>query len=613
MKYRLILLLVIAGIGISNAQLLVMDDKPKNDSTTIYHSIYEYSKQSSLNKFLYDLIFRKPLSDGSKKAAEESPFFESYKGSEGKIIRNIIIFNEDPLTVNENDTSTSKSQKRLNKVGNFFHTNTRPFIIRNLLLFKENQKFDSLVIQESERLVRSQRYIEESIIRGLNIEETSDSIDVIVVIKDKLSIYPEGQITSSRFGIGLKDINLLGMGHQAHVNYSWNYKGGVYDYQYDYNIPNLLNTYINAGILYKWNEVERNETRQISAERPFYSPLARWAGGVTLLQQSKKYDINIPKTDDFILQKFKYNIVDVWGAYAFNLKNKNTIKARTQKLVISARYYHIDYLISPDEEYDPLNIYSAENLYLFGIGISKRNYKKDSHIFRFGFTEDIPVGYNFNITTGIQHKNNNDRFYMAAKLSMGDYCKPGYLSGSLEFGSFLEGIDIKEGVFTAELNYFTPLIKIGDWKLRQFIKPQYMIGINRLKSDRLSLEDYFGINNFNSRNITGTQKFVCNFQTQTFTPWNLWGFKLAPYFIYSMGILGNQKQGFKNSKIYSLFGLGFLIRNDNLVFNSFEMSISFYPYIPENGNNIFKFNAYEASDFKLRDYDFKKPDQVIYK
>ena len=140
-----------------------------------------------------------------------------------------------------------------------------------------------------------------------------------------------------------------------------------------------------------------------------------------------------------------------------------------------------------------------------------------------------------------------------------------------------------------------------------------MVGISRLSTDRLSLQDYFGINGFNSTTITGTQKFVCNFQTQVFTPWSLWGFKIAPYFVYSVGMLGDRENGFRKSKAYSLFGLGFLIRNDYLVFNSFEISISFYPHIPENGYSIFKFNTYGASDFKLSDYDIKKPEQVIYR
>jgi hypothetical protein len=247
------------------------------------------------------------------------------------------------------------------------------------------------------------------------------------------------------------------------------------------------------------------------------------------------------------------------------------------------------------------------------MGISKRNYRKDSYLFRYGFTEDVPTGYNFNLISGVQRKNGKSRLYMATEISIGKYFKPGYFSAALEYGSFFDKANIKEGVFTAELNYFTPLLEIDKWKFRQFIKIQYMGGIDRLETDRLSLYDYFGISGFNTNAITGVQKIVCNFQTQVFTPYSFWGFKIAPYFVYSMGMLGNEKSGFNNSKVYSLFGFGFLIRNDYLVFNSFEISISFYPHIPERGSNIFKFNTYEISDFRLNDYDIKKPEQVEYR
>lgn len=140
-----------------------------------------------------------------------------------------------------------------------------------------------------------------------------------------------------------------------------------------------------------------------------------------------------------------------------------------------------------------------------------------------------------------------------------------------------------------------------------------MTGINRLQTDYVYLQDYFGISGFNTQTVAGTQKIVCNLQTQVFSPWSLLGFRFAPYFIYSMGMLGNNDRGFAKSRVYSLFGLGFLIRNDFLVFNSFQISVSFYPYIPDKGRDIFKFNAYETSDFRFNDFDIRKPERIVYK
>ena len=55
---------------------------------------------------------------------------------------------------------------------------------------------------------------------------------------------------------------------------------------------------------------------------------------------------------------------------------------------------------------------------------------------------------------------------------------------------------------------------------------------------------------------------------------------LVPFLFFHLGMLGDAGTGFKNSKVYSQIGLGVLIKNENLVFNTFQLSIAFYPLIP---------------------------------
>jgi hypothetical protein len=46
-----------------------------------------------------------------------------------------------------------------------------------------------------------------------------------------------------------------------------------------------------------------------------------------------------------------------------------------------------------------------------------------------------------------------------------------------------------------QANYFTKLIEVGNWKIRQFIKPQVILGSNRQNSigDRLTINEKYGI------------------------------------------------------------------------------------------------------------------------
>ena len=198
------------------------------------------------------------------------------------------------------------------------------------------------------------------------------------------------------------------------------------------------------------------------------------------------------------------------------------------------------------------------------------------------------------------------------RVYFGNYNKWGYLSSNFEFGTFFRDSHTEQGVLTVGLNYFTGLFEIGKWKFRQFVKPQLTIGINMFPCDSLTFNDIYGLNGFNSPSLSGTNRLLFTLQTQSYAPWNFIGFHFGPYLTYSLGMLGEAEAGFKNSKIYSQIGLGLLIKNENLVFKTFQISISFYPLIPGTGQNVIKMNSFRTADFGFRDFEIEKPAKMIY-
>jgi hypothetical protein len=77
-------------------------------------------------------------------------------------------------------------------------------------------------------------------------------------------------------------------------------------------------------------------------------------------------------------------------------------------------------------------------------------------------------------------------------------------------------------------------------------------------------------------------------------------------------MLGNEKDTLFNKQLYSSFGIGVLINNDYLVFNSFQISFSFYPNIPNEGFNIFKTNTLKNNDLSIPDYQIGQPTIVPF-
>ena len=581
------------------------ENKPKKDSSEVYKDIQTYSKKHKTTHFLRDLIF-KPANPKKNKEVQKS-----YREFEGKIIRNINITTLDPFGYSEID-STKKPENWGERTGNRLHIKTNRLAIKNLLLLRKNKPLDSLLVKESERLIRTQRYISRVNISPELTSENSDSVDVYIRVLDSWSIIPKGSISSSRTSFELNEHNFLGFGHEFDNRYTNRFSDGKSGYSLQYIVPNIKNTFIRTTLSY-YIDLDNYYGKSINMERPFYSPFTKWAGGIYLDQQFRKdtlQDANLI----YAKQNFKYDSQDFWMGRAFSIFKGNTVHDRTTNLILSGRFLNIKYLESPTVLYDPIDFYSEEKFFLSGIGITTRKFVEDKYIFRNGIIEDVPIGKIYGITGGYQYKNNLGRLYLGCQASFGKYYRWGFLSTNFEFGTFFNKSVTSQTAFSLQANYFTNLFEIGNWKLRQFVKPQFIIGTNRVNSigDRLTINENYGIPGFKSA-VYGTEKMVLTLQTQAYPTWNIWGFRLNPYFNYSIAMLGNAENGFQKSKAYSKIGIGFIINNDYFVFSSFQISLSYYPTIPDNGTNIFKTNSFETRDFGFQDFELAKPRTVIFK
>lgn len=599
----LLFLLVFSYCPLSFSQV----GQVKEDSSAVYKDIQTYSKKNKFTKLLHKLIFE-PVNVKRKKKRVLPRIQQKF---EGKIIRNITIETLDPFGYSDTD-SNREPKNWAEKTGNRIHLKTKKLAIRNLLLFRENKPLDSLLINESARLIRSQKYIRSVRIDLKLSEKNSDSVDVFIRAIDSWSLIPKGSISSSRSSFELNEKNFMGIGHEFKNKFINRFSDGKNAYNLDYTVPNIKNSFIKTT--FKYNiDLDNYYGKSIDINRPFYSPFAKWAGGIYFDQQFRKdtlQDTNLV----YAQQNFKYNSQDYWIGHAFSIFKGNTEKNRTTNLIVSGRYLNINYIESPTIAYDPVDFYSSEKLFLSGIGITSRKFIQDKYIFRNGIIEDVPIGKIYGITGGYQYKNHKGRFYLGGQASFGNYYDWGFLSTNFEIGTFFDKSSTSQTTFSFQANYFTHPIELGKWKLRQFIKPQVIIGLNRLDAigDQLTINENYGIQGFNSA-VYGTKKMMLTLQTQAYSPWDLWGFRLNPYFNYSIALLGNDQIGLLDSKAYSKIGIGLIINNDFLVFSSFQLSLSYYPSIPGSGQNIFKTNAFETSDFGFQDFELAKPRTVIFK
>lgn len=578
----------------------------KKDSTDIlYSKIHNYSNKNTFTKTLHKLFFksRKP------KKKEESLTHINPAIYNGKIIRKINIITLDPFGFSVTDT-VQKPKNWSERTGNRLHLKTKKIAIYNLLLIKKNTPYDAYKIQESERIIRSQKYVSSVRISQELPSEKSDSVDVTIRVLDSWSTIPRFSITNSKVSVGVKEKDFFGTGQQLDYRFTNSFEDGDNGNEVTYSIPNIKNTFISTVLHYKM-DLDNNYSKSIDVERAFYSPLTKWAGGVYIGQEFRRDTLQAPDLT-YAFQNFKYNFEDIWAGKSTKLfkDERNEIT----NLIITGRFLNVDYIESPTGVYDPEHYYSDEKLFLSGIGINKRKFIKDSYIFRNGMTEDVPIGRIYGLTFGYQNKNASWRPYAGGQFSFGNYYRLGFLSMNFEAATFFQDSKTYQTSFLFEANYFTKLYAIGKWKLRQFINPKIVIGINHQNSigDKLTINEDNGLPGFDAV-LYGSDKMILSLQTQTYSPHALWGFRINPFFNYSAAILGDSSASMLKNKAYSKLTVGLLISNDYLVFSSFQLSLSYYPNIPMQGYNILKTNTFETSDYGLQSFELAKPQIVEYK
>jgi hypothetical protein len=603
-----------------------IEDVTKSEAdSSKYKAIEEFSRRTKLTKLMHKAffhpIFKEKTPPPTESDRERSDLF---KVAQGKIIRKIRIVTLDPFGYSIYDTSASPKILPV-RAANWVHGKTNSSVIHNLLLLRENQVYDSLKIKESERLVRSRKYIRDVMFTVM--PASADSVDINIRAVDVWSLIPSIRRTSSQFFFGVTDLNFAGFGNSLTANTWWKKPDNDNITYLRYQIPNFRNTYININIQYLFSlnsslrktfdfrryfyypvsynpqylfSDNRNIVKSIEAERPFYSPFTKWAGGIFLGQMMT--------TQTFInLDTLRYlssytNIIDYWVGRSWKIDLDET-GSRITNIVLTSRVVKVKIPSRPQEAINA-NIFNTHRYFFGGISLSSRKYVLDKYIFNYGKTEDVPEGKIIGITVGIESQLRS-RYYLGINAGWGGYNAYGYLGTHLSYGTFKGQTGFQEGIFTGRINYFTKLLTLGDWKLRQFVRTSFIFGINRFPADNLPLK--IGIKGFEDIESRAMNITVVSLQTQSYAPWDLAGFHFGPFFFAYLGFLKGEPMQVRNNKFYSLLGFGVLIKNDYLMFNTFQVSLSFYPFIPGNGSNIFRANGYKTSDYGFRDFETTKP------
>lgn len=188
------------------------------------------------------------------------------------------------------DTSNPAEDNWLFRLVNDWHVATDEKVIADDLLFETGEAFNVRRMAESERLLRTRRYLRNADIRPIG--ECVDKVDLEVRVKDVWTLVPDigfsrsGGNNSSR--IGFKDSNFLGTGRAVQVvRESDAERTGT---MFGYRDPNFGNTHSILDLEYTKND--DGESHSFELYRPFFSLETPWAGGLTTHRNLRNDSLN---------------------------------------------------------------------------------------------------------------------------------------------------------------------------------------------------------------------------------------------------------------------------------------------------------------------------------
>jgi hypothetical protein len=171
-----------------------------------------------------------------------------------------------------------KENRDLFRLINRVHRNTRPRVIENLLLVRPGDLYDRRLLDESERLLRSERFLYDAAIRP--VRYCGNRVDLVVEVRDVWTLEPSasysrsGGVSGTRFE--LEDSNFLGTGKHLALARRDNVDRTMV--LVHYRDPAVAGSRARLDLWYSDNS--DGDFQVFDLRRPFYALDTRWAAGV---------------------------------------------------------------------------------------------------------------------------------------------------------------------------------------------------------------------------------------------------------------------------------------------------------------------------------------------
>jgi hypothetical protein len=565
----------------------------RNRNLVFMDSIREKASRNKFTRRLYEIVVAAPDSAEHRNVSGESEI--PYSGFTGNIIRRVEIRRLNVFGADVDQPGEYRpypGQKILNKT----HVNTNERIIRNYLLFSSGDTLSPILLSDNERILRELSFIDDARINVIPVSK--NEVDIIVVTKDVYSLGGSYSPDGLESGVvTVFDNNFIGMGHELGIKVPYNSNKPELSpgFGIHYLMDNIASSFINMNVF--WHNDLGDRSYGIDIERRLFSYETKYAGGISVRNVHRRLALDTLTVPNGL----KYNLQDYWISRSFLIERESVTR-----FIIGARYTNNNVYDRPEILPDSYHYLQKYRLYLASVTYSRQKYYKANLVYGYGRTEDIPYGGAITVTAGREINEFKLRNYAASQVSFGkSFEKFGYLHASAGLGSFMNKDRTEQGIFSAGVKYFSPLIPIGRSMIRNFMRINYTRGFNRNLDEHLRYYTDGGFSGYRNDSVQGARRATLNLESVVFSPLNVAGFRFAFFGFADLSSLAETGQSIAHGTILSGIGLGIRVRNDNLVFKTFQIRLGFFPdppansrinYVTISGENPARFDNFEPGE-----------------
>ncbi len=550
--------------------------KEERYADEIYDSMAIKFDQNALTRFLYNSIITGSDPVANPDHHHNTPNESSINQYSGYIIDSVVITTTKEYIKNRSDSLNNAANDSLtfeenfslnvNRFQEYVTLQTSEMIIRNAIGIVAGDTLVPYKVEEAERYLRSQPYIQDVRIVPTPIGNNHVRLHVI-----KREQFPYSMSIRTKdfkaFEIGIQSKNFARIGglFNNYLTYD-DTQSQPLGYRGTIGFTNLGKSYhyvtVSGAVQSAIDQLKVNVGRGFVVR----SVKNAWGTELAITTEEIISDDNSPSST-------QSNYQDLWFGHAFH-----RARSETQSLFLSARYKRHRFTRRPQVSFSENVSSHNSDLLLSSFTASDVHYFRSKMILSFGSTEDVPIGILFQINGGYDFAEFLERPYFDVRLAHGAYYEHvGYISWQFSMSNYLRNNIPEDQLYSVQLFYYSPLMTMGNSRLRFLLQANYLEQSNPLRRGKLNIKESIRYFPESIEREDGNVRMSLKFEPTLFLPWSIAGFRTAPFLFTDFALLTDELTQLDEELLYSGFGGGLRIRNERLIVNTFEIAGGYYP------------------------------------